>query len=74
MYLNGRQVGADSTPRVESPPYNIEDWKVYLGRPNSQISTDDSDRADIIMDEMEVWYAHKDFIGLWPKREYPHIS
>ena len=66
MYLNGREVGRTTTPTTHEQR-TIEDWRVYLGRPNKQHT--DGVNGNAIIDEMELWYAHKDFIGLWPKRK-----
>ena len=66
LYINGREMGSDTSPSTHEQ-LNIQDWMVYLGRPNKD--TTGGANAHALIDEMELWYAHKDFIGLWPKRE-----
>ena len=63
-------MASDVSPQTHEAK-TFDDWMVYLGRPNKMIK--DGVNADMIFDEMDIWYAHKDFIGLWPKRKYKYL-
>ena len=59
MYVDNEQV-ADSMEFKTHPPLVVRDQNIYLGRPSADISN--GQYANAIIDELEFWYANRDYL------------
>jgi len=60
LYVNKELVASTADYAVHPQPTRIDDYTIYLGRPNDDRT--DGSYADAKIDELEFWYANRDLL------------